>query len=131
MANVTAKKDRKAKKAAKAETELQELTAKAQRRGDKLARTLNRIVAHTALDSSHPIQALLKALDRGLAKLRQPDGAPEKPQSKAAKAKKPKADKAPATTTKKTPAKARKTARSSWIEKEEPTTPTETEAAAT
>lgn len=118
MAKVTAKKDEKAKKAAKAETELQDLTAKALRRGDKLAKTLNRIVAHTALDASHPIQALLKALDKGLAKLHQPDGADVKPLGATVKAKKTKAAKAPPPEPKKTPTKARKTTKSAWIEKE-------------
>ena len=70
MANKTAKKDGKPKKAAKAESELQELLAKAVRRGDKLNRTLTQIVTQTKLDSSHPAYTLLKALDKNMSKLR-------------------------------------------------------------
>lgn len=70
MADVRAKKDRKSKKAAKVESELQELMAKAVRRGDKLGRTLSQIVTQTKLDPSHPVHALLKALDKNLSKLR-------------------------------------------------------------
>ena len=70
MADVTAKKDGKSKKAAKAESELQELMAKAIRRGDKLSRTLTQIVTQTKLDPSHPVHALLKALDKNMSKLR-------------------------------------------------------------
>jgi hypothetical protein len=70
VANVKAKKDGKSKKAAKAESELQELMAKAVRRGDKLSRTLAQIVTQTKLDPSHPAHALLKALDKNLSKLR-------------------------------------------------------------
>jgi hypothetical protein len=70
VANVTAKKGNKPKKAAKAESELQELMAKAVRRGDKLGRTLTQIVTRTKLDSSHPVHTLLKALDKNISKLR-------------------------------------------------------------
>jgi hypothetical protein len=70
VANVTAKKGGKPKKVAKAESELQELMAKAVRRGDKLSRTLAQIVTRTKLDSSHPVHALLKALDKNMSKLR-------------------------------------------------------------
>jgi hypothetical protein len=70
VANVTAKKGGESKKAAKAESELQELMAKAVRRGDKLSRTLAQIVTRTKLDSSHPVHALLKALDKNMSKLR-------------------------------------------------------------
>ena len=70
MADVRARKDGKSKKAAKAESELQELMAKAIRRGDKLSRTLTQIVTQTKLDPSHPVHALLKALDKNMSKLR-------------------------------------------------------------
>ena len=48
MADVRARKDGKSKKAAKAESELQELMAKAIRRGDKLSRTLTQIITQTS-----------------------------------------------------------------------------------
>lgn len=70
MANVTAKKGGKPKKAAKAESELHELMAKAVRRGDKLSRTLTQIVTQTKLDPGHPVHVLLKALDKNMSKLR-------------------------------------------------------------
>jgi hypothetical protein len=70
VADMTAKKGSKPKKAAKAESEVQELMAKAVRRGDKLNRTLTQIVSKTKLDPSHPVHALLKALDKGMSKLR-------------------------------------------------------------
>jgi hypothetical protein len=70
VANVTAKKGGKPKKAAKAESELRELMAKAVRRSDKLSTTLTQIVSQTKLDPSHPAHALLKALDKGMSKLR-------------------------------------------------------------
>jgi SOS-response transcriptional repressor LexA len=74
---MTAKKSGKPKKAAKAESELQELIAKAVRRGDKLGRTLTQIVTQTKLDSSHPVHTLLKALDKNISKLRLHGEAPE------------------------------------------------------
>jgi hypothetical protein len=46
----------KTKKAAKADGDLKDLIAKAQRRGDKLKRTLTQIVAQTELDQAHPAQ---------------------------------------------------------------------------
>jgi hypothetical protein len=70
VADVRARKDGKSKKAAKAESELQELMAKAIRRGDKLSRTLTQIITQTKLDPSHPVHALLKALDKNMSKLR-------------------------------------------------------------
>ena len=70
MADVKAKKGGKPKKAAKAESEAQELMAKAVRRGDKLSRTLTQIVTQTKLDPSHPVHVLLKALDQNISKLR-------------------------------------------------------------
>jgi len=65
-----AKKSGKPKKAAKAESELQELMAKAVRRGDKLSKTLTQIATQTKLDPSHPVHALLKAIDKNMGKLR-------------------------------------------------------------
>jgi hypothetical protein len=73
VADVKARKGGKPKKVAKAdkaESELQELMAKATRRGDKLSRTLIQIVTQTKLDPSHPVHALLKALDKNMSKLR-------------------------------------------------------------
>jgi hypothetical protein len=70
VADVKARKGGKPKKVAKAESKLQELMAKATRRGDKLSRTLTQIVTQTQLDPSHPVHALLKALDKNMSKLR-------------------------------------------------------------
>jgi hypothetical protein len=69
----------KAKKAAKAESELRDLTLKAIRRGDKLTRTLTQIVAQTKLDPSHPVHVLLKALEKGISKLRHHGETRERP----------------------------------------------------
>jgi hypothetical protein len=90
VVNVTAKKGGKPKKAAKAESELQDLMAKAVRRGDKLSRTLTQIVTRTKLDSSHPVHALLKVLDKNMSKLR-PHGEAQDQRDDAAKVTKRKA----------------------------------------
>ena len=69
-------KDKTKTRKAKPESELQGLIEKAVTRGEKLRKTLTKIVGQTKLDASHPAQTLLKALDKTLSKLR-PDGEPE------------------------------------------------------
>ena len=83
-------------KKAKADSNLRDLTAKAQRRGKKLQRTLTQIVAQTELDQGHPAHVLLKALEKNLSKLRhhgeaheRPDGVKGAKKAKAVKAEKP------------------------------------------
>jgi NAD+--asparagine ADP-ribosyltransferase len=83
----------KTRKAAKAESELQDLVDKAVTRGEKLKNTLTKIVGQTTLDAGHPAQTLLKALDKTLGKLRH-HGEPEVASDARAKAKKPKGEKA-------------------------------------
>jgi hypothetical protein len=84
-----AKDKTKTKKLAKAETELQDLMAKAVTRGEKLKNTLTKIVGQTKLDPGHPAQTLLKTLNKTLGKLRN-HGEPEVASDVPAKARKPK-----------------------------------------
>jgi hypothetical protein len=63
-------------KKVKPEGEVQGLIEKAVARGEKLRKTLTKIVDQTKLDAGHPAQTLLKALDKTLGKLRS-DGEPE------------------------------------------------------
>jgi hypothetical protein len=84
-----AKDKTKTRKVAKAESELQDLMAKAVTRGEKLKNTLTKIVGQTKLDAGHPAQTLLKALDKSLGRLRH-HGEPEVASDVPAKARKPK-----------------------------------------
>ena len=124
----------RAKKAAKAESKLRDLMAKAHQRGDKLKKTLTRIAAQTELDPGHPAHTLLKALDKSLGKLRAQGEAEEQPNGPA-KAAKRKADGAPARSASSTKshgaAKAARPARAKRIKTLEPTGPLEAEAPAT
>ena len=84
-----AKEKNKTRRVAKAESELQDLMAKAVTRGEKLKNTLTKIVSSTKLDAGHPAQTLLKALDKTLGKLRH-HGEPELTSNVPAKVRKPK-----------------------------------------
>ena len=130
MADVKAKKGGKPKKAAKAESEAQELMAKAVRRGDKLSRTLTQIVTQTKLDPSHPVHVLLKALDQNISKLRL-HGEAQEQRSGAAKVAKRKPSKAPTpivSASSDRAAEASRPARARRSKKPEPVSPAEGEA---
>jgi hypothetical protein len=65
MAKHSTKTKSKTKKA-EPQSELRGLMEKAVARGEKLRKTLTKIVVQTKLDVSHPAQTLLKALDKTL-----------------------------------------------------------------
>ncbi|MBQ0820979.1 hypothetical protein KBI52_12255 [Microvirga sp. HBU67558] len=91
----------KAAKATKANKDPKDLMAKAQRRGEKLHRTLSQIIAQTKLDKGHPAHVLLKALEKSLGRLHDHGEVHNRSGGeKSAKRVKPSKEEAPATSAK-------------------------------